>query len=286
MCADSTIGGRTMASAPYTLRDGRNMAAMPYSNFSRRSFLGIAAALPFALRRAASGLAPSNKIPVGLELYSVRDSLQKDPEGTIRAVAKMGYQDVEFYAPYFEWSEAQAKQMRKLLDDLGLRCYSTHNDEDFFSAQKIDKARDLNKILGAKYLVQAWSDPKTGLDAWKQVADNLNAAREKLSSSGLNVGYHNHDAEWNPVEGKRPIEIIASNTKPSVMLQLDVGTCLEAGVIQWPGSKPTRAVFAPFIARTGRLIQTSATRRCSGKVKPTGKAFSTLPRTTAESSFT
>ena len=231
-----------MASAPYTLRDGRNMAAMPYSNFSRRSFLGIAAALPFALRRAASGLAPSNKIPVGLELYSVRDSLQKDPEGTIRAVAKMGYQDVEFYAPYFEWSEAQAKQMRKLLDDLGLRCYSTHNDEDFFSAQKIDKARDLNKILGAKYLVQAWSDPKTGLDAWKQVADNLNAASEKLQSSGLNVGYHNHDAEWKPVEGKRPIEIIASNTKPSVMLQLDVGTCLEAGAdpVAWIKANPGR----------------------------------------------
>lgn len=218
------------------------MAAMPYSKFSRRSFLGIAAALPFALRRAASGLAPSNKIPVGLELYSVRDSLQKDPEGTIRAVAKMGYQDVEFYAPYFEWSEAQAKHMRKLLDDLGLRCYSTHNDEDFFSAQKIDKARDLNKILGAKYLVQAWSDPKTGLDAWRQVADNLNAASEKLQSSGLNVGYHNHDAEWKPVEGKRPIEIIASNTKPSVMLQLDVGTCLEAGAdpVAWIKANPGR----------------------------------------------
>jgi sugar phosphate isomerase/epimerase len=218
------------------------MAAMPYSNFSRRSFLGMAAALPFALRRAASGLAPSNKIPVGLELYSVRDSLQKDPEGTIRAVAKMGYQDVEFYAPYFEWSEAQAKQMRKLLDDLALRCYSTHNDEDFFSAQKIDKARDLNKILGTKYMVQSWSDPKPAVDAWKQVADNLNAAADKLQSSGLKVGYHNHDAEWKSVEGKRPIEIIASNTKPSVMLQLDVGTCLEAGAdpVAWIKANPGR----------------------------------------------
>jgi sugar phosphate isomerase/epimerase len=234
--------GADVGVRPYTLRDGRNMAAMPYSNFSRRSFLGMAAALPFALRRAASGLAPSNKIPVGLELYSVRDSLQKDPEGTIRAVAKMGYQDVEFYAPYFEWSEAQAKHMRKLLDDLGLRCYSTHNDEDFFSAQKIDKARNLNKILGTKYMVQSWSDPKPGLDAWKQVADNLNAASEKLQSSGLNVGYHNHDAEWKPVEGKRPIEIIASNTKPSVMLQLDVGTCLEAGAdpVAWIKANPGR----------------------------------------------
>ena len=218
------------------------MAAMPYSNFSRRSFLGMAAALPFALRRAATGLAPSNKIPVGLELYSVRDELKKDPEGTIRAVAKMGYQDVEFYAPYFEWSEAQAQQMRKLLDDLGLRCYSTHNDEDFFGAQKIGKARDLNKILGTKYMVQAWSDPKTGLDAWKQVADNLNAAADKLQSSGLKVGYHNHDAEWKPVEGKRPIEVIASNTKPSVMLQLDVGTCLEAGAdpVAWIKANPGR----------------------------------------------
>jgi sugar phosphate isomerase/epimerase len=132
--------------------------------------------------------------------------------------------------------------MRKLLDDLGLRCYSTHNDEDFFGAQKIDKARDLNKILGAKYMVQAWSDPKTGLDAWKQVADNLNAAGDKLQSSGLKVGYHNHDAEWKPVEGKRPIEIIASNTKPSVMLQLDVGTCLEAGAdpVSWIKANPDR----------------------------------------------
>jgi sugar phosphate isomerase/epimerase len=218
------------------------MAAMPYSNFSRRSFLGMAAALPFALRKAASGLAPSNKIPVGLELYSVRDSLQKNPEGTIRAVAEMGYQDVEFYAPYFEWSEAQARQTRKLLDDLGLRCYSTHNDEDFFGAQKIEKARDLNKILGTKYMVQAWSDPKPGLDAWKHVAENLNAAADKLQSSGLKVGYHNHDAEWKPVEGKRPIEIIASNTKPSVMLQLDVGTCLEAGAdpVAWIEANPGR----------------------------------------------
>src|SRR3954449_3278947 len=143
------------------------MAAMPYSNFSRRSFLGMAAALPFALRRAASGLAPSNKIPVGLELYSVRDSLQKDPEGTIRAVAKMGYQDVEFYSPYFEWSEAQAKQMRKLLDDLGVRCYSTHNNQEYFSAENIHKTQDFNSILGCKYVVMASSHPKLGLDGWK-----------------------------------------------------------------------------------------------------------------------
>ena len=213
---------------------------MPIPELSRRSFLAVAATLPWALRSLAAATAA--KIPVGLELYSVRDALAKDPEGTVRAVAQMGYQCVEFYAPYLEWSDAQAKQTRKLMDDLGIHCYSTHNDEDFFSAQKIDHARDLNLILGTKYMVQAWSDPKPNLDGWKAVADNLNAAADKLAPSGLKVGYHNHDAEWKPVSGKKPIEIIAANTKPSVMLQLDVGTCLEAGSdpVAWIRSNPGR----------------------------------------------
>ena len=218
------------------------MCAMPYSNFSRRSFLAMSAALPWALRGVASGLPSSSKIPIGLELYSVRDSLKKDPEGTVRAVAKMGYQDVEFYAPYFEWSDTQAKQMRKVLDDLGIHCYSTHNDENFFGADNIGKAQQLNKILGAKYMVQAWSDPKPDIDGWKALADKLNAASDQLEPAGLKVGYHNHDAEWKAVGGKRPIEVIAGNTKPSVMLQLDVGTCLEAGAdpVAWIKANPGR----------------------------------------------
>ena len=194
-------------------------------SLTRRSFLALSAALPWALKASASAFT----VPVGLELYSVRDELKKDPEGTVRAVAQMGYQCVEFYAPYFDWSEAQAKRMRKLLDDLGVRCYSTHNDEKYFSADNINRARDLNLILGTKYIVLAWSDPKASLDAWKAVADELNSAADTLEPSGLKPGYHNHDAEWKPINGVRPMEILAKNTKPSIMLQLDVGTCLEGG---------------------------------------------------------
>ncbi len=154
----------------------------------------------------------------------------------------MGYQAVEFYAPYFEWTETQAKQMRKLLDDVGMRCYSTHNNADYLDPKNINRARDLNLILGSKYVVLAWTDPKTGVDGWKAVADKLNAAAETLGPSGLKPGYHNHQAEWAPVSGQRPIEIIAKNTKPSVMLQLDVGTCLEAGAdpIAWIRANPGR----------------------------------------------
>jgi sugar phosphate isomerase/epimerase len=193
--------------------------------------------LPWALSARAA-----KSIPVGLELYSVREELKKDPEGTVRAVAQMGYQGVEFYAPYFEWSESQTKQMRKLLDDLGMRCFSTHNDSSYFSAEKIGRARDMNLILGSKYVVMASSNPKPGLDGWKAIADSLNAAADQLESAGLKAGYHNHQREFIPIESQRPIEILAKNTKPSIMLQLDVGTCLEAGSdpVAWIRANPGR----------------------------------------------
>ena len=204
---------------------------------SRRSFLAFSAMLPWALSARAA-----KSIPLGLELYSVRDELKKDPEGTARAVAQMGYQGVEFYAPYFEWSENQTKQMRKLLDELGIRCFSTHNDSSYLSPEKISRARDLNLILGSKYIVMASADPKPGLDGWKAVADALNIAAGQLESSGLKAGYHNHQREFIPVENQRPIEILAKNTKPSIMLQLDVGTCLEAGSdpVAWIRANPGR----------------------------------------------
>jgi sugar phosphate isomerase/epimerase len=212
---------------------------MSSMTLSRRSFLALSAMLPWAFRAQAL-----SSIPVGLELYSVRDALQKDPQGTVRAVAAMGYQAVEFYAPYFDWTEPQTKEMRKLLDDLGMRCYSTHNDEKYFTSENISRTRDKNLILGCKYVVQAYSDPKTknGADGWKHLADELNTAAEQLEPAGLKVGYHNHQAEFTASGGRRPMEILAKNTKSSVMLQLDVGTCLEAGAdpVAWIRANPGR----------------------------------------------
>src|ERR1700720_2896297 len=111
------------------------------SGLSRRSFITLSAMLPFALHTSAG-----SSIPVGLELYSVRNTLKQDLEGTVRAVAQMGYQCVEFYAPYFDWTEGQTKQMRKLLDDLGVRCYSTHNTAEYLNKDNISRTRDKNLI--------------------------------------------------------------------------------------------------------------------------------------------
>jgi sugar phosphate isomerase/epimerase len=206
---------------------------------SRRTFLAVSMALPFALRGSTSR---STSIPMGIELYSVRNALKQDPEGTVRAVAQMSYQGVEFYAPYFDWTEVQAKQMRKLLDDLGIRCFSTHNDAAYLGKDTIDRARDLNLILGSKYVVIASAKPAAGPNGWSVVADLLNAAADRLEPSGLKTGYHNHEIEFTPIDGRRPIETIAAKSKPSVMLQLDVGTCLQAGSdpVAWIRSNPGR----------------------------------------------
>jgi len=204
-------------------------------SFSRRSFLALTAAAP--VFRAAG-----KNIPVGLELYSVRDELKKDLMGTVRAVAKMGYQNVEFFAPYYQWTDAQAKDVRKLLDDLGITCFSTHNGPQSFEAAGIQRAIDLNQIIGSKYIVLASAGRVNGLDGWKAVAERLNQASEKLQPLGMRTGYHNHQTEFKPIDGQRPIEILAAKTNKEVMLQLDVGTCVEVGSdpVAWIDKNPGR----------------------------------------------
>jgi sugar phosphate isomerase/epimerase len=210
-----------------------------HDTLSRRSFLAISATAPLWASLAAA----KESIPVGLELYSVREDLAKDLPGTVRGVAKMGYQCMEFYAPYYEWTLDYAKGVRKELDELGVRCYSTHNGPEALRAAGINKAIELNQAIGSRYIVLAHpGEDIKDVDGWKRVADLLNQANQTLSSHGVHAGYHNHDAEWKPVEGKKPIEVLATNTDKSVMLQLDVGTCLEAGSdpVAWVEANPGR----------------------------------------------
>ncbi|MDR3674529.1 MAG: sugar phosphate isomerase/epimerase [Acidobacteriota bacterium] len=204
---------------------------------SRRSFLGSLAAAPIA-----AAVAHSKHIPVGLELYSVRNEMKKDLMGTVRGVAKMGYQCVEFYAPYYDWTPDYARQVRAEMDELGIHCYSTHNGIKSFTPEGIGKAIDLNKILGTHYVVLASPGEVSGLDGWKGVAETLNKANDTLKAQGLHAGYHNHDAEWKPVDGQKPIEVLAATLDRSIMLQLDVGTCLATGndPVAWINRNPGR----------------------------------------------
>jgi len=206
-------------------------------SFSRRSFLAIAAATPLA-----SAVAKPKHVPVGIELYSVRGDMEKDLMGTVRAVGEMGYDGVEFYSPYFAWKPDYAKQVRKLLDELKIQCFSTHNGSEAFAPANIEKAIELNKILGSKYIVLASAGEVKGLDGWKKVAELLNNGADKYGAAGIGAGYHNHQTEFKPIDGKRPIEVIAANTGKNVMLQLDVGTVVEVGddPVEWIKANPGR----------------------------------------------
>lgn len=204
---------------------------------SRRGFLVGGAALSLPL------CAANSKVPVGLEMYSVRGELLKDPLATVKAVGEMGYQVVEFFAPYYQWTEDYAKQVRKLLDDLGLRCNSTHNNGlQSFSGDTMQKAIDLNKILGSRYIVMSTAGRVNGLDGWKSLSDTLSRAHEKFGTAGLRGGYHNHQFEFMPLEGKRPMEVLAANTPKDFVLQFDVGTCVEVGYdpVAWIEANPGR----------------------------------------------
>lgn len=235
---------------------------MPSAPLSRRNFLALSGAGTAAIAtgalldgvlvpsaHAAESLAPSpapvREYPIGIELYAVRRELAKDLPNTLRTVKQIGYEVVEFYSPYQGWTFPYAKDVRLQLDDLGLRCYSTHNS---FAAltpgESMAKAIELNQILGARHIVVA-SPPAntTGLDAWKRVTAQFATASQQLKSHGLLAGFHNHRVEWMPLEnGQRVMDIIAADTPPEFVLQLDVGTCLQAGAdpVAWINANPGR----------------------------------------------
>ena len=209
---------------------------------TRRTFLSIASAIPLAAASSAAAIQRPRKVPVGLELYSVRNELMKDLPGTVTAVAKTGYEVVEFYSPYFDWTTAQAKEVRALLDGLGIACRSTHNGRQSFTDEGLKKAIELNQIIGSKAIVLAGPGQIAGLDGWKALADRLAAASEQLRPLGMVAGFHNHQLEWRPVDGKRPMDIIATNTPKDFVLQLDVGTAVEVGTdpVAWIKANPDR----------------------------------------------
>lgn len=202
---------------------------------SRRTFLASAAATPLAT-------AAFKKKPIGLELYSVRGLLMKDLMGTVAQVARLGYDCVEFYAPYMEWTPDYAKQVRKLMDDSGIQCLSTHTRNPVFTPEGLPKSIELNGILGSRYVVMSSAGKVAGLDGWKKIADQLNESAAKLKTAKMRAGYHNHQVEFKPIDGTRPMDVIAKNTGKDIMLQFDVGTCVEVGQdpVAWINQNPGR----------------------------------------------
>ncbi|MDB6054434.1 MAG: Xylose isomerase domain protein barrel [Verrucomicrobiales bacterium] len=223
---------------------------------SRRNFLGMAAAVPAlalatSMNRASAADAPDaaatggamKKRPMGLELYSVRGEFMKDWKTTLKNVADMGYECVEFWAPYYDWSIPHAKETRTFIEDHGMRCYSTHNPLKSFMGDTMAKAIELNQILGTRHLILSSAGNLKTSQAWKDLGGKLTTAVEQLKPHGLTAGFHNHQTEWAKLDdGQRAMDVLAASTPPEFVLQFDVGTCMEAGAdpIAWIKANPGR----------------------------------------------
>jgi sugar phosphate isomerase/epimerase len=207
---------------------------------NRREFLAAASAAPLALRRSSAQT--GRRVAVGLELFSVRNELAKDLPGTVTAVAKMGYEVVEFFSPYFQWTPQQAREVRTLLDGLGITCRSTHNGAAAFSGDGLKKAIELNQIIGSTCLVMASPGKIVGIDGWKALGERLTGVMETLRPLKMAAGYHNHQYEWPAVDGQRPMDVLAATTPKDFVLQFDVGTCIEMkqDPVAWIRAHPGR----------------------------------------------
>ncbi|MBN1126663.1 MAG: TIM barrel protein, partial [Sedimentisphaerales bacterium] len=177
------------------------------NSFSRRRFLAASASVA-GLCVAGSGCQEMGKmfgkkqIPVGLQLYSVRKDCAEDLPGTIEKVAKMGYEGVEF-AGYYDYS---AKDLRKMLDDNGLKCCGTHTQMTTLEGDNLAGTIEFNKILDNKYLIVPWLDPEKHktIQDWKNTAEVFNELATKVKPHGMMVGYHNHTHEFQAIDGVMP----------------------------------------------------------------------------------
>jgi sugar phosphate isomerase/epimerase len=162
-----------------------------------------------------------------LQLYSVRNDCQKDLPATIAAVGKMGYQGVEF-AGYYDRS---AEELRKMLDDNGLKCCGTHIGLDTLLGDALKATVEFNQTLGNKYLIVSSlpGNRMSSAEAVKQTAKVFTELAEKVKPQQMRVGFHAHGGDFRRFDGETAWDILFSNAGPDVVMQLDIGNCISGG---------------------------------------------------------
>ncbi len=196
---------------------------------SRRDFLKLGTAgVALAATSGAIG-AEKQEIRIGIQLYSLRRVLGKDFRGTLEKVAKLGYQGVEFAGYYGH--DRKPKELRKMLDDLGIVCCGTHTGVNTLIGDRLKRTVDLHKTLGNPYLMVPGLPGKyrKGREGWLQAAKLFNDISAKLKPLGMWVGYHNHAHEFHKIGNETPWDIFFSNTVHDVCMQLDTGNCMAGG---------------------------------------------------------
>jgi sugar phosphate isomerase/epimerase len=203
------------------------------SGSSRRDFLKKSGVIAAAACAGAGKLAADPlPEPIGLQLYSVRDLLPKDFDGTLQKLSEAGFKEVEAAGYY----DKTAVQWKHAMDQAGLRCVSTHHPLPLLK-QHEDELIDYAKAIGLQYMICSspmHRDPETKgpmtLDDWNWVADEFNRIGGKVKSAGMQFGYHNHMGEFEKQDGVVFYDRLIQRTDPNVVVfEMDCGWVTAAG---------------------------------------------------------
>lgn len=213
---------------------------------SARGAAGLTIGLSLANR--ALGAAATQKLPVGVQLYSVRQQCEKDLPGTIKEVAKIGYKGVE-WAGYYKKS---AKELKQMCDDNGLVTCGTHTPYDSVLGDKLKETIEFNQILGNKYLIVPWMTGKTKAE-WEEKAKLFNEIVPKVKPLGMYIGYHAHAHDFEKLDGVSAWDIFFGGTKSDVVMQLDTSNCRDgkADPVEVLKRYPGRAITIHLKANGG-----------------------------------
>ena len=204
---------------------------------NRRTFLKTATTVTAAtfLANKFSWAAGGHKI--GVQLYTVRDAIAQDFDGSLAKVAAAGYKEVELAGFSFDNGEVRyfgktPKELRAALDHHGLAAPSTHVNYASLSPENFPKILDASKTLSHQYIVNPWIEEEIRMqpDSWKRVGETFNRVGDDCKKAGFQFGYHNHWFEFLPVDGKLPYDILLKECDPKlVKMEMDLCWITAAG---------------------------------------------------------
>ena len=172
-------------------------------------------------------------VPIGLQLFSVRGECTKDLPATLEAVARIGYVAVEpwgYGGEALEWMGHSGKDIRRMLDDNGLKCCGMHLRTDALLGDNLARTIALNQELGNRFLIIAADRQRMGsVETIMELASILDDAAEKLKPLEMLTGYHAHGFDFQQHDGRTAWDILFSNTRQDVVMQMDIGNCAGGG---------------------------------------------------------